>query len=148
MLFLSSGNMEIDLTLGRSFLCTGMSFIADVWTKTGGCVSMPADCKKEKLALFVPPTLSLWEVTSSSRLNVITWGVIHGLAWLGHKPFTQLLARRSGVAPNCPFMSLSGCDEREGGTEAQLGDKFSNKLLTQIRQHCRLSICTETSRFV
>ena len=119
MLLLSSGNMEIDLTLGHSFLCTRMSFIADVWSKTAGCVSMPG-CE-EKLALFVLQELTLsgtglWEVVSSSRHNVITCGVSF-MAWLGDK---QVIGRRSGVGKiraACPFMSVSGRDEREDWTQ-------------------------------
>ena len=95
-----------------------MSFIADVWSKTAGCVSMPG-CE-EKLALFVLEELTLsgtglWEVVSGSRHNVITCGVSF-MAWLGDK---QVIGRRSGVGKiraACPFMSVSGRDEREDWT--------------------------------
>ena len=65
-----------------------MSFIADVWSKTAGCVSMPG-CE-EKLALFVLEELTLsgtglWEVASSSRHNVITCGCHSWLGWVINK---------------------------------------------------------------
>ena len=123
--------------------CRRMSFIADVWSKTAGCVSMPG-CKKEKLALFVLLTLSgscsgLWEVLSSSRHNLITWGVIHGWASLGWVINTTYWhwGRMSGkIDAVCPFMSLSGWRwwEREGGIQVFQRDPNPSKSTKNSRR--------------